>query len=213
MMPKKQGRKREPRRELREQVNRDNILFKEWKGHWSNWTLAMSPKRESGFKERRRSRKNPADPRGNLLGYKISVCDLKEQLKDKADNFACGIYEWMASKKVGRRTMDYVVYIGSTCQDHGKKGNFIKRIMEYCNNGSHKSQLIERALGLGYELWVSFKGSCGYCSNSKCCDRGLNDHQKNRIAAEEDENSALLCYDYAWNVREQGGSGIRDILT
>ena len=129
------------------------------------------------------------EPRGeNQVGFMCS--SIRKAFPDKAQH--CGIYEWR-----GKGTLDdqpnYVVYIGSTCR--GKRGGLRRRILEYCTNGSHKKDLINDALGRGYELWVRVKTSGGHAS---------------RKNAEDMENELLDKYDYAWNIRNNGG--IRHIL-
>ena len=101
----------------------------------------------------------------------------------------CGIYEWRAKGTLGNQP-NYVIYVGSTCR--GKPGALKRRILEYCTDGSHKEDLINEALGRGYELWVRVKTSEG------------------RENAEEMENELLDEYDYAWNKRNNGR--IRKIL-
>ena len=71
------------------------------------------------------------------------------------------------------------------------------RILEYCEDGSHKSAIINKALQRGYELWVRVKTS------GRSSDRS-------RKTAGNMENELLQRYNYAWNVRN---NAIRDILT
>lgn len=92
----------------------------------------------------------------------------------------CGIYEWKAVSVDNRQLK--VVYVGSTCR--AKRGALRARVLEYCTSGSHKEDLINKALEGGYELWVRVK-TCGN-------DRG---------AAEDMENELLETYNYAWNFR------------
>ena len=75
----------------------------------------------------------------------------------------------------------------------GNPGSLRAKILEYCNNGSHKEALINEALEKGYELWVRVKTS-----------------NQSRVSAEQMENELLETYDYAWNVRNN--DAIRDIL-
>ena len=161
----------------------------------SDWVLAISPKQVDGFIKRTTS----AHPQ--LRGYKITKPNLKKQLQNEVERYACGIYEWKATKT----KKSFVVYIGSTCR--GKAGNFIERIMDYCHTGSHKTDHIEDALKKEYQLWVSFRGSCGRAPcNVHCATK------KNQLAAEKDENNLLEKYDYAWNIRNQDKTRIRRIL-
>ena len=108
----------------------------------------------------------------------------------------CGIYEWQARRpRRGIRSANLkVVYVGSTCT--GKPGSLKARILEYCTNGSHKSENINDALQKGYELWVRVE------KNGPSSDRST-------TTAENRENELLKKYDYAWNVRN---NAIRDIL-
>ena len=100
---------------------------------WSDWSKAMVPFRYNGVKKRER---------GNH-GY--TVQGIKRDFPYKATK--CGIYEWKAKKPRGRSA---VVYVGSTCRR--KPGSLRDRIIEYCNNGSHKAALINGALRRGYTL-------------------------------------------------------------
>jgi hypothetical protein len=63
--------------------------------------------------------------------------------------------------------------------------------MEYCRDGSHKSELIDDALGKGYELSVRVKAT----GRSKV-------RAKNLENAEKLENDLLSEYNYAWNIRD-----------
>ena len=69
------------------------------------------------------------------------------------------------------------------------------RILDYCDDGSHKSAIINRALQRGYELWVRVKTS-----------------GRSRKDAENMENELLRKYNYAWNLRNNGKTRIRQIL-
>ena len=105
--------------------------------------------------------------------------DIKRAFPYKATK--CGIYEWKAEKP-GRRSV--VVYVGSTCR--GKPGSLRDRINEYCNDGSHKSELINDALHRGYTLLVRVKAA------------------RSSENAEELEKAYLDRYDYAWNCTISG---------
>ncbi len=147
---------------------------------WSEWSRAMVPPNVEG--------KN-LEPRGaNQVGF---ICSsIRTAFPDKAQH--CGIYEWAA---VGPLPGRLVVYLGSTCR--GKPGALRGRILEYCNNGSHKANLINDALSRGYELCVRVKIIEG--------------NHPSRIGAEAVENALLATYDYAWNIRLNNGQ-IRYIL-
>lgn len=99
----------------------------------------------------------------------------------------CGIYEWRA-KGTLRGQPNHVVYLKSTCTV--KPGALTGRILQYCTNGSYKQDLINDALGKGYELWVRVK-----------IVEGRNPSREN---AEAMENALLNRYDYAWNTRING---------
>ena len=105
----------------------------------------------------------------------------------------CGIYEWQARRTLVDQQDELVVYVGSTCR--AKPGSLRRRILEYCMNGSHKSAIINTALERGYELWVRVKTSNG-----------------TRVGAEEMENELLEEYNYAWNLRNNRKTSIRQIL-
>ena len=107
----------------------------------------------------------------------------------------CGIYEWQARGTFEDEPDEVVVYVGSTFR--AKPGALRNRILEYCDDGSHKSAIMNKALQRGYELWVRVKTSG---RNSDRC----------RKTAENMENELLQRYNYAWNVRN---NAIRDILT
>ena len=108
----------------------------------------------------------------------------------------CGVYEL----KVDNGVKSYVVYIGSTCRgrwdrtdcpcigtheggDKGKRCSLRRRITEYATNGSHKSELIDRAITKGFSLYVRYLIS----ENAQVL-----------------ENEYLARYDYAWNERHNG---------
>ena len=126
------------------------------------------------------------EPRGpSQVGF---ICSsIRSAFPDQAEH--CGIYEWQA-RGVLHRQPNHVVYIGSTCSR--KPGLLRGRILEYCTNGSHKVDLINDALRRGYELWVRVKST------------------QDRETAEDLENELLDHYNYAWNVRCNGG--LRRIL-
>ena len=121
------------------------------------------------------------EPRGpNQAGF---ICSsIRNAFPDQAEH--CGIYEWQARGTLPDQP-NHVVYVGSTCSC--KPGSLRGRILEYCRNGSHKDDLINDALRRGYELWVRVK-SAG-----------------DRETAEDLENDLLDRYNYAWNVRCNGG--------
>ena len=128
------------------------------------------------------------EPRGkHQVGF---ICaSIRNAFPDEAEH--CGIYEWQA-RFHGQDTR--VVYVGSTCR--GKPGALRNRILEYCRNGSHKRDLLNDALRIGYELWVRVKISK---ARYNC-----------REDAERMEKQLLETYNYAWNVRK---NAIRSILS
>ena len=145
---------------------------------WSDWVRAMVPDISPAGRQRYEER----DTEGYMCRY------IRDAFPEYADY--CGIYEWRA-KGTFPNQPNFVVYIGSTCRS--KPGALRKRILEYCNNGSHKAVQIDDALGRGYELWVRVKRADG-----------------RRKSAEDRENELLDKYDYAWNIRRN--EKLREIL-
>ena len=152
---------------------------------WSNWEIAMVPPNVVG---------NNLEPRGpNQVG---SICSsIRSAFPSMAQH--CGIYEWRAKGTLLGQP-NYAVYIGSTCRD--KPGALRGRILEYCNNGSHKVHLMNDALRRGYQLWVRVKIVEG--------------SHPSREKAENMENTLLATYDYAWNIRNNNtnNGNARNIL-
>lgn len=99
----------------------------------------------------------------------------------------CGIYEWRA---IGTKPNqpNHVVYVGSRCPKGSRYGAKLgSRIREYCSNGNHIAEPMNKALGRGYELQVRCKKA------------------KNQEDARKQEAKLLKKYDYAWNKRGNGG--------
>ena len=143
---------------------------------WSHWKKAMVPPETEG---------RNLQPRGrNQVGF---ICLNIENAFSDQDQ-CCGIYEWQARKQHN----NHVVYVGSTCRRKG--GSLKDRIREYCTNGSHKRDLINDALGRGYELWVRVKISTARYDPD--------------LDAERMENELLAKYNYAWNIRNNATRGI-----
>ena len=148
---------------------------------WSRWVKAMVPTEEpkkmaeSQHYERRGT--NQTD---------VMYTNINTVLSDEMAQ--CDIYEWRAVRQDGNQPK--VVYVGSTCRE--KPGSLRVRILEYCENGSHKKDLIKEALERQYELEVRVK-TCG----------------ADTANAEKMENELLNTHNYAWNVRN---NAIRDIL-
>ena len=160
---------------------------------WSRWVRGIVPEKNGRVVGRHRQHfERRSDDQQGLL-----CTNIREALPDEMSE--CGIYEWQARRprrgtRAGHRN---VVYVGSTCR--AEPGSLRARILEYCDDGSHKSAIINKALQRGYELCVRVKTS-GRSS----------DHS--REAAENMENKLLESYDYAWNFRNNGKRRIRQIL-
>jgi hypothetical protein len=148
---------------------------------WSGWKRAMVPDLTNGDSRSPRY----YEPRSE--GHPGYLCI---NIRTVFEEYKCGIYEW---KVEGTETQQPTkeVYVGSTCR--GKPGALQDRIMEYCSNGSHKSELIDDALEKGYELWARVKPS-----------------GRSKVRAEDLENDLLSKYNYAWNIRDN--IGVRDVL-
>ena len=147
---------------------------------WTGWRRPMVPPD---------AKRNDLEPRGkDQVGFMCK--SIRTAFPDEAKH--CGIYEWRAKGTLDKQP-NYIVYVGSTCRD--KPGALRLRILEYCTDGSHKEDLINEALGRGYELWVRVKTSGGKAP---------------RKNAEDMENKLLDEYDYVWNKRKNGK--IRKIL-
>ena len=152
---------------------------------WSRWEKAIVPDEPLGEDYETRS-----DGEEGVMRKKIRKVLPNEMKK-------CGIYEWQARGTFEGEPDEVVVYVGSTCR--AKPGALRDRILEYCDDGSHKSAIINKALQRGYELWVRVKTS------GRSSDRS-------RKTAENMENELLERYDYAWNLRNNGKTRIRQIL-
>ena len=145
-------------------------------GKWSIWEPAMVPMRPGLLVDFERRGSNQAG---------LICSSIRNAFPLQARH--CGIYEWRAKGTLPHQP-SHIVYLGSTCRT--KPGALRGRILEYCANGSHKRNLINDALGRGYELWVRVK-----------IVEGRNPTQKK---AEDMENALLAGYDYAWNIRNNG---------
>ena len=150
---------------------------------WFRWVKAMVPSQPLGEDYETRGDGQKGLMRKNIRNV------LPDEMKK------CVIYEWQARGTFVGEPGEVVVYVGSTCR--AKPGALRDRILEYCDDGSHKSAIMNKALQRGYELWVRVKTSG---RNSDRC----------RKTAENMENELLQRYNYAWNVRN---NAIRDILT
>ena len=151
---------------------------------WSVWKRAMVPPYYTAF-----SNLN-LEPRGpNQVGFISS--SIREAFSLLVPH--CGIYEWGVKRPLLRQTKISVVYVGSTCR--AKPGALRGRIQSYCQDGSHKEDLINAALIEGYELWVRVKPT----------------RANRKLNAERMQNKLLAKYDYAWNERNNGNC-IRNIL-
>ena len=136
-------------------------------GRWSGWQKLIVPGRDLGRDYKNRNGNNEGS-------YRVGRYLPKEGV--------CGIYEW----RVKNEDDKIIVYVGSSCND----GNapLRDRILDYCTDGAHKSDLINDALGKGYEMNVRYMEFEGV------------DESKDA------EDFLLKRYNYAWNVR---GNGIR----
>jgi Uri superfamily endonuclease len=104
------------------------------------------------------------------------------------DGQTASVYEFQA-----RGSGDpVVVYCGSTNKERGDKSTR-QRMQQYLSNGAHKAWAIDDALNRDYEIWVRI-----------CRCPGME-------VASQLENELLKSYDYAWNIRDNGGK-IRQIL-
>lgn len=140
---------------------------------WSHWVRALIPFVPEGGQHH-------YEERNGNNGY---ICtNVKTAIPHH-----CGIYEWRAVKG----DHEVVVYIGSTCRNRPSP-SLKERILEYCNNGAHKKDLINDALERGYELHVRTKSA------------------KSQQDAEDQENVLLKKYNYTWNIRNN--HALRDIL-
>ena len=154
--------------------------------HWKKWIWAIAPEdtqRVMNLRER--------EP--NQEGFMNSKMKdrLRGRSRDKKVSWLCGIYEW--GIKGNNKAKPRVVYVGSTCARNGGRCTRMQnRILSYCKHGNHKSDLINKALREGYELWVRFMPT------------------ENERSARDEENRLLENYDYAWNKRNNGK--IRNIL-
>ena len=152
-------------------AKREKINLQGWYSqHWTGWVKAMVPNSGGDYVRERK---------GDHIGYMHRK--IEGAFSDNVLN-ECGIYEWKA-KGTSDRHGDYVVYVGSTCRGRGSLG---QRIKEYCRDGSHKRNFINRALSQGYELWVRVRVSTDKDVSGKM------------------ENQFLNNYDYAWNTRLNG---------
>lgn len=148
---------------------------------WSEWKRALVPKdnKRNAIIKRRRNHK------GFILENFVKGKNSREMDKN------CGIYEWRA---IGTKPNqpNHVVYVGSTCPKGSRYGAKLgSRIREYCSNGNHIAEPMNKALGRGYELQVRCKKA------------------KNQEDARKQEAKLLKKYDYAWNKRGNGGRSRR----
>ena len=151
---------------------------------WSGWEKAMVPAAAQNAGVYNLEQRGP-----NQVGF---ICSsIRNAFPYEAQH--CGIYEWAAVGTLPDQPKR-VIYIGSTCRS--KPGALRGRILEYCNNGSHKKDFINYALNRGYALWVRVKVVEGLQLPGK--------------DAEDMENQFLATYDYAWNIRNNGQ--IRNVL-
>lgn len=161
---------------------------------WSNWIIAMAPARYPATQERNFKKRQGSGQKG----YRNEK--LANELAQEGVS-RCGIYELRAVQYVSYQGRSYVsrrvVYVGCTCpRPSGLFGRRVcqamqNRIVVYTKGGNHKKDLINAALGRGWELWVRFKQA------------------ENVDAAKSMENNLLRTYNYPWNIRN---NGVRPIL-
>ena len=93
---------------------------------WSDWDRAMLSPLAVGYN---------LEPRLNQVDF---ICSsIRNAFPDHAQY--CGVHEWQTRRP---RQPDRVVYVGSTCRCSTKPGPLLKRILEYCRNGSHKKKIL-----------------------------------------------------------------------
>jgi len=201
---------------------------------WSNWYKALVPKSRTGGERRLSVGQNsimqlPAMPHGLTQGEavlgssppttptegpggrRLSATGGRRQSgnlgeinnflrREKGEHFfykpvinfldgqTASVYEFQARGSGA----PVVVYCGATNKERGDKSTRM-RVQQYLSNGAHKSDAIEDALNRDYEIWIRI-----------CRCPGM------EVACEL-ENELLKSYDYAWNVRDNGGK-IRQIL-
>ena len=154
---------------FREEQDPDNNLFKGWE--WSEWYPIMAPGRL------RYKLTNWHDRAEQSPGIRIRRNTL-DQLFSGA-RYEDTVYEMM----MVRRTLKVPVYLGQT-------GEVSERINQYCTNGSHIKDFINRALNCEYIIFVRAK---------------MNREQNNSDTNPSDvEYLALKKYDYAWNTKNNG---------
>ena len=95
-----------------------------------------------------------------------------------------------------------MVYVGCTCRQRNDR-SLTDRLSEYARNGSHKADLIDRALRNGYEIWVRTKKVNLEGQQRGQCGAPTLDQKQGE--AQRMENVLLAKYDYKWNIRRNGG--------
>lgn len=155
-----------PKRPFRERVPR--IFSRKAGQRWSGWYTALVPNGKSINHEPRQKGDSG-----------VIYSNIRMHFPESEYNN--GIYEL----RVYRGKKKYVVYIGGTYRKDSK--SIQERVMEYCNGGSHKDELINRVMEDGYKLSVRAMNLGG---------------TKKKIWQSEDEY--LEKYDYAWNKRKNG---------
>ena len=91
-----------------------------------------------------------------------------------------------------------MVYVGCTCRQRNDR-SLTDRLSEYARNGSHKADLIDRALRNGYQIWVRTKKVNLEGQQRGQC--GAPNRVESQREAERMENVLLAKYDYKWNIR------------
>ncbi|XP_031564974.1 uncharacterized protein LOC116300277 [Actinia tenebrosa] len=136
---------------------------------WSSWYTALVPRAP------RRNAKNYERRDEGHYGFIYS------KIRERFLSYDDGIYEL----RVVRGNRKPVVYIGMAHRDG--PGSMNQRILEYCRDGSHKGDLINRAMRLGYTLQVRVQNIPGSAYHVREC-----------------EKKYLDAYDYAWNEINNG---------
>lgn len=147
---------------LREEVPRIKSLVP---SPWSGWFVALVPEARGNDSDKYKKRSKGHE---GLILRKIEDRFRRQEY----DN---GIYELCLS----RGENQYVVYVGRSRSREPYSIN--ERIRDYCRDGSHISDLIDKAMQNGYTMAVRAKS--------------IPDEED----VEEGERKYLDEYDYAWN--------------
>ena len=136
---------------------------------WSEWRELISPTLTSHYLQRQDGHK----------GYYFRSLEVIIKSLWKG----CGVYE--LGLKRGKNKLALAFYVGSTCRE-GTDHSLGSRIFEYVRNGSHKADLINKAVGHNLTVYV----------------RVVNTEDNDEARALEQH--LLLSYNYAWNDDHNG---------